>query len=742
MANEDKLRDYLRRALSEAQSAQRRLAEIEQARREPIAIVGMACRYPGGVGTPEQLWEMLAAGRDGISGFPADRGWDLAGLPVGLGGFVADAGDFDPGFFGISPREALAMDPQQRLLLETSWEAFERAGIDPLTARGSRTGVFAGVMYHDYATLMDSVPEELEGFIGNGNAASIATGRVAYTFGFEGPAVTVDTACSSSLVTLHLAVQSLRSGETTLALAGGVTIMSTPGTYVEFDRLGGLAGDGRCKAFSADADGTGWSEGVGMLLLERLSDAQRNDHPVLAVIRGSAVNQDGASNGLTAPNGQAQRRVIVEALTNAALSPGDIDAVEAHGTGTSLGDPVEAQALHGVYGADRERPLWLGSVKSNIGHTQAAAGVAGVIKVVEAIRHGVLPRTLHVDTPTPHVDWAGGPLELLAASRPWPETDVRCAAVSAFGVSGTNAHVIIEQAPVVEPTAVPDPVLPVPVLVSGRSAEALRGQAARLRAYVLAEPGVGVAGVARAAALSRAALEYRGAVVAADRDELLAGLAELADGTVSGVSGHGGGTGFLFSGQGSQWSGMGRELVERYPVFGESFADVCGRLESVLGRPVREVVLDGGVELDETLFAQCGLFAVEVSLFRLLESFGVAPDFVVGHSVGEVAAAHVAGVLSLDDAVTLVCARAGLMQGLPSGGAMLAVNATEAEVAGVLSGAVGIAAVNGSRSVVVSGAESAVAAVADAARERGWRHTRLRVSHAFHSPLMDPVLER
>ncbi|MGW2982604.1 type I polyketide synthase, partial [Streptomyces humidus] len=651
MPDDKKYREYLNKAVATARQATRRLREVEEKAWEPVAIVGMACRLPGGVTSPEDLWRLVADGVDGITPFPADRGWDLAGMYdpdpdvpgksyVREGGFLDDVAGFDAPFFGISPREAVAMDPQQRLLLETSWEVFERAGIDPASLRGRRIGLYTGVMHHDYAPRVRQVPEDLEAYLGRGSTGSFASGRVSYTLGIEGPSVTVDTACSSSLVAIHLAVQSLRTGESEMALAGGAAVMADSRMFVEFSRQRGLSPDGRCRAFAAGANGTGFSEGVGVLLLERLSDARRNGHDVLALVRGSAVNQDGASNGLTSPNGPAQREVIRQALENARLSAADVDVVEAHGTGTSLGDPIEAQALLATYGQERPgdgRPLWLGSLKSNIGHAQSAAGVAGVIKMVEAMRHGVLPKTLHVDAPTPEVDWSAGAVRLLTEAREWPERgEPRRAGVSSFGLSGTNAHVVLESAPSVPsvPSAEPsaegsaDEVSPsgvsasagpeagastaagastgstptaaeralprgvVPLALSGKTPDALRAQARQLAAFLEDRPDAALHDVALSLT-SRTAFDHRGVVVAGTHEEAVERLTALAgNASVPAVVPGGSGVVFVFPGQGAQWVGMALGLLSASVVFAEWMGRCGEALEPFVGWSLVDVLGD------------------------------------------------------------------------------------------------------------------------------------------------------
>ncbi|WP_308211458.1 type I polyketide synthase [Actinomadura rupiterrae] len=746
---------------------------------EPVAIVGMSCRFPGGVVSPEGLWEVVAAGRDVISEFPGDRGWDVTaifdpepGTPgksyTRRGGFLEAAGEFDAGFFGISPREAMGMDPQQRLLLEAVWEAFERAGIDPAGLRGSSTGIFAGLIAQGYGGGLGSGVNGVgvsgaEGYGLTGTTGSVASGRVSYALGLEGPAVTIDTACSSSLVALHLACQSVRSGESELAVAGGVTVMASPGMFVEFSRQRGLAPDGRCKSFGEDADGTAWAEGVGVVVVERLSEARRLGHRVLAVVRGSAVNQDGASNGLTAPNGPSQQRVIRQALANSGLGIEDVDVVEAHGTGTSLGDPIEAQALLATYGQRSQDgpPLWLGSLKSNMGHAQAAAGVAGVIKMVQALHHDTLPATLHADEPSSHVDWDAGHVQLLTDAQPWPADHVRRAAVSSFGISGTNAHVIIEEPPgsaavaQEEATGAKPPVIP--WVLSAKSPRALSGQARKLVDFA-----AGLDGSQRSAldvgwslVSGRSVFDHRAVVLAGAGEGLVEGLQSLVSGAEhpgvvvgSGAGVAGSGRVLVFGGQGSQWLGMGRELLESSPVFAASISE-C---EEVFGGLVDWSLTDtlrgsgpGLGDVDRVDVVQPVLFAVMVSLARLWKWVGVEPDAVVGHSQGEIAAAYVAGALSLADAARVVVLRSQVLAEVAGRGGMAAVSAPVEQVTDWLTGWDGrleVAAVNGPLSVVVSGDVDPVAEFVDWCEGEGIRARRLAVDYASHCSQMEPLREQ
>ncbi|MEE3643219.1 MULTISPECIES: type I polyketide synthase [unclassified Brenneria] len=769
-----RLTEALRSSLLLNEQLKRSNQKLSQAAHEPIAIVSMGCRLPGDIRSPEQLWRLLDDGAEAIGPFPADRGWRIDTLfeqdptlksiaDSWKGGFLEDVAGFDAGFFKISDREALAMDPQQRLLLEVAWETLERADIVPASLKNSQTGVFIGTTHNGYLADIERRNPAADGYRLQGGLSSIASGRIAYALGLNGPALTVDTACSSSLSALHLAVRSLRAGECSLAITGGATVIASPEVFAEFTRQGGLSADGRCKAFADSADGTGFSEGVGLLLLEKLSDAVQAGHPVLAVIRGSAINQDGASNGLTAPNGPAQEQVIRQALKNAQLTFSDIDVVEAHGTGTTLGDPIEANALLNTYGKHRpeDRPLWLGSLKSNIGHVQLAAGVASIIKMVMAFQYRVLPKTLHADVPSSKVDWSQGAIRLLTAPRPWPDTGYPMrAAVSSFGFSGTNAHLILEEAPSLNASPVSDapgltfaaPELALPL--SAASPGGLRAQAAATAERIREAGEDEFAAIAFSFATTRTHFDYRAVVTAANREGIISALEALANdsyapGVVQGVRSPSGNTAFLFTGQGAQWPTMGQELYRLSGVFAQALDEVCEHLDPLLPQPLKTIMFaeKGSAEadlLDRTDFTQAALFAFEVALYRTVTHLGPTPDMVVGHSIGEIAAAHIAGVFSLADAAKFVAVRGGLMQSISAKGAMVAIEAGEQEILPSLAGyetAVTIAVVNTPSSVVISGDTDTVLQIAEQWQSRGYRTHRLRTSHAFHSPHIDVIVE-
>ena len=809
--------EALRDSLKEVARLRQEKQDLVAAASEPIAVVGMGCRFGGGVGSPEELWRLVVSGGEVLSDFPVDRGWDLGGLfdsdpdrlgtsYVRRGHFLTDVGGFDAGFFGISPREALAMDPQQRLLLEVAWEAVEDARIDPLSLRGSRTGVYAALIYHDYLSRLPSVPGELEGYLTTGSHGSVASGRISYSLGLEGPAVTVDTACSSSLVALHLACQALRNRECDMALTGGVTVLASPHVFIEFSRQRGLSRDGRVRAFGVGADGTGWGEGVGVLVLERLSDAVAAGRRVWGLVVGSAVNQDGASNGLTAPNGPSQRRVIGAALGVAGLSVGDVDVVEGHGTGTRLGDPIEAQALLATYGRRVGDPLWLGSVKSNIGHTQAAAGVAGVMKVLLAMRYGVLPRTLHVEEPTPLVDWSSGGVRLLVEERGWPRRAgwVRRGGVSSFGISGTNAHVILAEPPVgvaefpvgvaESPVGVAgsgvgvagSPAVSVsgvdgggvgpvvPVVVSARSGVGLVGVASRLAGWVRDRPGLSVVDVGWSLWSTRAGLEHRAVVVTGSRSGLLAGLASIAADQVpadaatvtvpdAGSGGGGAGTGdggsvvvrgvvggfdrvvFVFPGQGSQWPGMAAGLLSWSAVFRDELAVTA----AAVGRWSDIDVLTAMADPDQLArieVVQPVLFAVHVALARWWQAYGLSPDVVVGHSQGEIAAACVAGALTLDDAARLVVIRSRIFaRHLTGQGAVASLSVGPEHAEQLLTGYHGrlvIAGINSPHLCTIAGPVNDLNHLVTHCDNSGIRARLIPATVASHSPQVEPLRQQ